>query len=49
MAEQANLSYEDIGARRLHELIEKSLEDISFEAPYLENKNVVVDKEFIEK
>ncbi|EGR30744.1 hypothetical protein IMG5_124570 [Ichthyophthirius multifiliis] len=49
LAEQANLSYEDIGARRLHELIEKCLEQISFDAPYLENKDIVIDQQFIEK
>jgi len=44
---EANLSLENIGARRLHAIIEKVIEDISFDAPTLENKNVVIDASFV--
>ncbi|EAS00354.1 heat shock protein HslVU, ATPase subunit HslU, putative (macronuclear) [Tetrahymena thermophila SB210] len=49
LAEQANTSLEDIGARRLHELIERCLENISFDAPYLEQKDIVIDQQFVDK
>ena len=34
---------ENLGARRLHSLIEKIVEDVSFEGPDLENKEYVID------
>ncbi|MEO0348154.1 MAG: ATP-dependent protease ATPase subunit HslU, partial [Pseudomonadota bacterium] len=39
-----NSSVENIGARRLHTLLEKLLEDLSFEAPDLKQKKVVFDR-----
>ncbi|HNV34582.1 MAG TPA: AAA family ATPase, partial [Bacillota bacterium] len=39
---------ENIGARRLHTVMEKLLEDISFEAPEKSGK-VVIDREFVRK
>ena len=36
-------------ARRLHTLLEKLLEDVSFNAPDLEDKNVVIDTEYVNK
>lgn len=47
LAESVNAEHEDIGARRLHTLLEKLLEDISFNAPELEDKNVTVDKDYV--
>lgn len=44
----ANEKTEDIGARRLHTIVEKVLEDLSFEAPDLENKKIVIDEKLIE-
>ncbi|KIM10829.1 MAG: ATP-dependent protease [Sulfuricurvum sp. PC08-66] len=38
----ANEKTEDIGARRLHTIVEKVLEDISFHADTLENKKVTI-------
>ena len=38
---------EDIGARRLHTLLEKVLEDISFRAPELTDKDVVIDADYV--
>src|SRR3954465_8647686 len=40
---------ENIGARRLHTVMEKLLDDISFEGPDLENKNVVIDEAYVSR
>ncbi|OHD11014.1 MAG: HslU--HslV peptidase ATPase subunit [Spirochaetes bacterium GWD1_27_9] len=42
-----NSEMENIGARRLHTIIEKLLEDISFNAPDLEEKTINITKEFV--
>jgi len=42
VSEQFNLALENIGARRLHSVLEKVLEDISFEGPDLENKKLLI-------
>ncbi len=42
-----NEKTEDIGARRLHTVIERVLEDISFDVDKYKNKNVVVTKELV--
>ncbi len=42
-----NEETEDIGARRLYTILERVLEDISFEAPDLEDKNVTIDGDYI--
>jgi ATP-dependent HslUV protease ATP-binding subunit HslU len=38
---------ENIGARRLHTVMEKLLDDISFEGPDLANKRVVIDDAYV--
>lgn len=43
----SNEQYENIGARRLHTVIEKALEDISFNGPDLEEKDVILNGEYI--
>ncbi len=43
----ANENAENIGARRLHAMMEALLEEISFEGPDLRDKRVVVDAEFV--
>ena len=48
-AYETNLSQENIGARRLHSLIEKILEDISFEAPDVSQNEICIDKVFVEE
>ena len=48
MAEDVNANTENIGARRLHTLLEKLLEELSFEAPDLEDKTVVIDGDYVE-
>lgn len=47
VAVAVNQETEDIGARRLHTVMEKLLEDISFEAPDLPQKEVIIDKEYV--
>jgi ATP-dependent HslUV protease ATP-binding subunit HslU len=49
IAAQANTQSQNIGARRLHTVMEKLLEDVSFEASDLENKRVVVDGKLVEQ
>jgi ATP-dependent HslUV protease ATP-binding subunit HslU len=48
-AAQVNESAENIGARRLHTIMEKLLEEISFEGPDLRKKNVKVDAAYVRK
>ncbi len=40
---------ENIGARRLHTILEKVLEEISFEAPEMKKKNVKIDAAYVQK
>jgi ATP-dependent HslUV protease ATP-binding subunit HslU len=53
--EMANFAYlvneetENIGARRLHTIIEKVLEDISFQAPELKEKEIKIDGEYVKE
>ena len=49
VAEEMNATSEDIGARRLHTVMEELLEDVSFDADGLSAKEVVVDKKFVEE
>jgi len=46
-AELINARTENIGARRLHTVMEKLLEDISFNAPYMKGQTVVIDAKFV--
>lgn len=46
-AAQVNETTENIGARRLHTLVEKVLEEVSFEAPEGEEKQVRVSASFV--
>ena len=47
-AEILNEKTENIGARRLHTVMEKLLEDILFEAPDLKGQTIIVDAKFVE-
>lgn len=49
IAEDMNLTSEDIGARRLHTVMENLLEDVSFEAGGEPMHEVVIDKEYVVK
>ncbi|EMO7882204.1 HslU--HslV peptidase ATPase subunit [Campylobacter jejuni] len=49
ISSRANEEMQDIGARRLHTVIEKLLEDLSFEADEYAGKKFVVDKKMVEE
>jgi ATP-dependent HslUV protease ATP-binding subunit HslU len=49
MAFLMNEQTENIGARRLHTIIEKLLEDISFNLPDPSKDRIVVDREYVEQ
>ncbi|EDO8488491.1 ATP-dependent protease ATPase subunit HslU [Campylobacter jejuni] len=49
IASRANEEMQDIGARRLHTVIEKLLEDLSFEADEYAGEKFVVDKKMVEE
>ena len=46
---EVNRSVENIGARRLHTVMEKLLDDISFSASDLNDDVVTIDKNYVEK
>src|SRR5450755_1109075 len=48
-ATRVNESMENIGARRLHTILEKLLEEVSFDGPDLKKKNVKVDAVYVRK
>jgi len=48
-AVMVNDQTENIGARRLHTILERVLDEISFEAPELKKKNVKVDAPYVAK
>lgn len=47
-AYRVNQETENIGARRLHTILEKILEDVAYEAPYIEEKHIVINKAFVD-
>jgi ATP-dependent HslUV protease ATP-binding subunit HslU len=47
IAYQVNQSTQNIGARRLHTIMEKLLEEVSFEGPHLKKKTVTIDAEYV--
>ncbi len=47
-AEEVNREAEDIGARRLHTIMEKVLEEISFQAPDITLKKIKVDRAYVQ-
>ncbi len=44
-----NEEMENIGARRLYTILEKLLEDISFEAPELDEREVAIDRDYVKQ
>ena len=48
-AAKVNETTENIGARRLHTIMEKLLEEISFEGPDLKKKTVRIDAAYVQK
>lgn len=43
-----NQETENIGARRLHTILERLLEDLSFQAPELNGQKIVINKKYVE-
>ena len=46
---QINSTIENIGARRLHTILEKILEEISFDAPDKSGEKITIDKLYVQK
>ncbi|XER06787.1 ATP-dependent protease ATPase subunit ClpY [Sporomusa rhizae] len=44
---RVNVQTENIGARRLHTILEKLLEDLAFDAPDVEEQQVVINREYV--
>lgn len=49
IATEVNSTMENIGARRLHTIMERLLEDVSFAAPDVEQKKIVVDAAYVQE
>lgn len=49
MATMVNSETEDIGARRLHTLVEKVLDELSFEAPEVRLEEVVITSNYVDE
>lgn len=47
IASQVNERMENIGARRLHTVMEKLLDEISFDAPDMDTKSVLIDRRYV--
>ena len=48
-ATRVNERSENIGARRLHTVMEKLLDDVSFNAPDLDEKTIVIDAAYVDR
>lgn len=44
-----NTHTENLGARRLHSIIEKIIEDISFKAPEYKDSEFVIDQAYVKE
>ncbi len=49
IAEKVNETNENIGARRLYTVMEKVMEEISFAAPNVRKKNLLIDRTYVQK
>jgi len=49
VAYQVNENTENIGARRLHTVLERLLETVSFEASEIEGSNIKIDEDYVNK
>jgi ATP-dependent HslUV protease ATP-binding subunit HslU len=47
LAARMNREMENIGARRLHTIMENLLEDLQFDAPEMRGETVVIDADFV--
>jgi len=48
IAEKVNTLTENIGARRLHTLMEYLLEDMLFDAPDMKEKKIIIDEKYVD-
>ena len=48
IAEHVNEITENIGARRLYTVMEKVMEEISFEAPNIKKKKIKIDRKYVQ-
>ncbi|GJM16769.1 MAG: ATP-dependent protease ATPase subunit HslU [Thermodesulfobacteriota bacterium] len=48
-AQNVNESTENIGARRLHTIMERMLDDISFEAPDMQEEKIIIDANYVKE
>ncbi|NOR21426.1 MAG: ATP-dependent protease ATPase subunit HslU [Candidatus Aminicenantes bacterium] len=48
IAEKVNEDAENIGARRLHTVMEKVMEEISFKAPNIKKKEIPIDRKYVQ-
>ena len=49
IASQVNQATENIGARRLHTVMERLLEEVSFEAPSMDGVTLNIDAEYVKQ
>jgi ATP-dependent HslUV protease ATP-binding subunit HslU len=49
VADKVNEESENIGARRLYTVMEKVMEEISFQAPNIKEKNILIDRKYVQK
>ena len=49
VATLVNERTENIGARRLHTVMEKLLDDVSFDAPDLDDKSLTIDGAYVDR
>ncbi|MDQ0286853.1 ATP-dependent HslUV protease ATP-binding subunit HslU [Desulfofundulus luciae] len=49
IAYTVNEQTENIGARRLHTIMEKLLEDLSFDAPELQGQTITIDRDYVQQ
>lgn len=47
ISDKVNRQTENIGARRLHTILEKLMEDISFNAPENAGKEIIIDRQYV--
>jgi len=49
IADEVNRTHENIGARRLHTIMEKLLEELSYEAPEVTSGKIIINGEYVDK
>ncbi|MEW6456636.1 MAG: ATP-dependent protease ATPase subunit HslU [Acidobacteriota bacterium] len=49
IAEMVNQEMENIGARRLHTVMEKVMEEISFQGPEISEKKIIIDRKYVKE